>query len=383
MTHTPLPAPFTDTVHHLLGQYWPGASLTRVDLLKDWNRSIVARCWLDTSDPAIPESVVAKQVKAKGDRGHDDWASLQFLSSLTGRFAPRFLAGDTATSLFLTEDLGAAPTLESVLDGDDPRASHDALLALARQVGAMQAASVGQEGVYTRMRSALSPITEPVRYERAREFQQGWDIVSFALTLLDETAPIVVTTAQAEFESIVRALYDPGDLLTFTHGDIAPSNTIVEITDTGGGAGITENGQCWLIDFEYGGYRHAFYDTIFWRVLCPLPEDLADGMDANYRRALALGCPAVEDERRYREARSGSALYGAWRMLIWHLRAAMERDHPWVGGMMLRQALIFHLHNAAAVAAQDDQFVALGDLSHRVATHLEQRWSITAEPKSC
>ena len=48
---------------------------------------------------------------------------------------------------------------------------------------------------------------------------------------------------QEDLEQVARELADPGPFLAFTHGDMAPSNTL-----------FTREGPC-LLDFEYGGMR--------------------------------------------------------------------------------------------------------------------------------
>jgi hypothetical protein len=353
-------------VQRVVAARWPGATVVGVRPLKAWNRAVVTRCRLRGG--GAPASVVAKQFKAPGERAWDEWASLSFLTALgppAARLAPCFLAGDARSAVFLMEDLGEGQTLEDTLTAinrpDAPAAGRAALLDLAHTVGTLQAATVGRESDYTSMRQSLAPVTEPVRYERARELDRGWAVLEQALGLVGAGAARAAA-ARNEHASMVRTLAEPGDLLVFTHGDVAPSNAFLAA------------GACRLLDFEYGGYRHALYDTIFWRVLCPLPSGLADEMDAAYRRALATGCPSVEDDATYCAARSALALYGAWRTVIWHLHAALNRDVPWVGAMTLRAALVFHLGNAAAIAGRDRCYPALAALARDLARHLSGLW---------
>src|SRR5436190_1655680 len=68
---------------------------------------------------------------------------------------------------------------------------------------------------------------------------------------------------------------------TFTHGDPAPTNC------------LTRGGTAVLVDFEFGGFRHALYDLTAWYILCPLPEELVEEMSDGYRNELMRKCAAA------------------------------------------------------------------------------------------
>jgi hypothetical protein len=375
-----LPPAFAAAAQRLVSGRWPGAAITRIELLKEWNRATVARCSLaGVGGDGTPASVIAKQAKdadESNERTFDDWASLEFLSRLpslassahrpgSGSLAPAFLAGDRTNALFLMEDLGTGGTLEDVLAGDDPAAARAALLALAHTAGTLHASTAGHEAAYDRLRGALAPVAATSRDERAAEFDRGWETIQLAMDVASIPESLA-RAAREEHAAIVQALRAPDDLLTFTHGDVAPTNTY-------------RGHDGWrLIDFEYGAYRHAFYDTIFWRVLCPLPPGLAGAMDAAHRAAFSAGCPSIQDDTAYRHARSAFALYGAWRTAVWHLRRALQRDSPFYGELTMRAALVFQLRNAATVARRDAQFPALAGMAERASAHLRDRWGAAA-----
>ena len=73
----------------------------------------------------------------------------------------------------------------------------------------------------------------------------------------------------------VAAYDDPGPMLAFSHGDPAPSNTL-----------LRADGGVVLLDFEYAGARHRGYDLAAWHVLCPLEPALLDALHDGYGRAI-------------------------------------------------------------------------------------------------
>ncbi|MGH8978874.1 MAG: phosphotransferase [Acidimicrobiia bacterium] len=68
---------------------------------------------------------------------------------------------------------------------------------------------------------------------------------------------------------------DPGAMLAFSHGDPAPSNTL-----------LRADGEVVLVDFEYAGARHRGYDVAGWHVLCPLEPALLDALADGYGREI-------------------------------------------------------------------------------------------------
>ena len=73
----------------------------------------------------------------------------------------------------------------------------------------------------------------------------------------------------------IAAYDDPGPMLAFSHGDPAPSNTL-----------LRADGGVVLLDFEYAGARHRGYDLAAWHVLCPLEPALLDALHDGYGRAI-------------------------------------------------------------------------------------------------
>jgi tRNA A-37 threonylcarbamoyl transferase component Bud32 len=73
----------------------------------------------------------------------------------------------------------------------------------------------------------------------------------------------------------IAAYDDPGEMLAFSHGDPAPSNTL-----------LRADGAAVLVDFEYAGARHRGYHLAAWHVLCPLAPELLDALHDGYGREI-------------------------------------------------------------------------------------------------
>jgi thiamine kinase-like enzyme len=282
---------------------------------------------------------VVKQLKAGAAPGFTDWASLAFLSTLPGAtgVAPRFYGGDAAHRFFVMEDLGGSRSLQDVLMGNDRRPVDTALRRLSRQYARLHAATLGNKGQYHRILEALPESGHRGRHAEARRWLT-------ALARVHRWAQRTGCALPAGFDracgQLAAAYAEPGPWLAFTHGDPAPTNN--HVADDG----------VRLLDFEYGGFRHALYDLTAWYVLCPLPDALVRAMSRWYRRALATGCAAARNPQDYRRAWGAMAAYRALAILTWIPESALDADRPWVEGWSARAAVltaVSRLHEAAAL----------------------------------
>src|SRR5262249_8771066 len=135
-----------------------GVHLQGVSLLKDGARCVVMRAAIQ-GGPAGVNSVILKQVRSgKEPRGLIDGASLSFLTRTRGtqNVAPRCYGSPVEHGLFAMEDLGDAPTLDTLLRGADPGAARSALRALAAATGRMHAGTIGREEHFERCLDAWS-----------------------------------------------------------------------------------------------------------------------------------------------------------------------------------------------------------------------------------
>jgi hypothetical protein len=329
----------------------------------------------DTS--AAVASVVIKRFKAEPARGFDEWAALALLTEtrLEVLGAPRFLGGDMAARCFVMEDLGAAPSLEDLLNASDTGAREraaSALVEVARLTARLHVATRGRATEYDRRRDELAarPMTTAAAAASALR-GRGADLEAW-LRAVGETLPARLSDAT---ETLARFAAEPGEWTTLTHGDMAPSNTL-RATD----------GWC-LLDFEYAGVRPALYDALLWTLFCPFPADLIERADHAYREVLAAGLPAARDQRAYAAA---SARVAAWRvldLLHWQPPALLAADRPWAPGVGARGAVLWHLgrfHRLAEVScAQPDPAVSLLAAATRVLERaLLARWGAAPDAAS-
>ena len=82
-----------------------------------------------------------------------------------------------------------------------------------------------------------------------------------------------ISVAAPDLDWATAAFDAPGPMLAFSHGDLAPSNTMMRA-----------NGEVVLVDFEYAEARHRGYDLAGWHVLCPHGRPLLEALHEGYGR---------------------------------------------------------------------------------------------------
>jgi hypothetical protein len=127
---------------------------------------------------------------------------------------------------------------------------------------------------------------------------------------------------------------DPGEWLAFTHGDPAPSNTHVSAAPDADGHHVR------LVDFEYGGFRHALYDVTAWWLLCPLPQALEWEVRQAYWHVLAGALPAARDEGAFTREWALLAAYRGLATVSWLPLSVLREDHEAVPGWSARARLL-------------------------------------------
>jgi hypothetical protein len=332
-------------------------------LLKSRTRNDVWRVAVEGD--GAPASVVVKRFKTDRDRGLDEWASLAYLSErgLAPALAPRFLAGDREARAFVMEDLGPGQSLEQALLGEDAEATAEALALVAGQTGRLHAATLAAHRRYDEVRDGLAPRTTTVALAAAAFLREGRPVLDAWLDAAGVPAPPGLDTA---VDLVVGTVADPGPFTAFTHGDMAPGNTHLA------------TGRVALLDFEYGGVRHALYDALLWTLFCPFPPALIERAERAYRAALEPACAAARDGDRYARER---AIVAAWRtldMLHWFRPDVLVADRPWAPGLTLHPALLHHLARFETMAASVRPLGALVDALSRLRPVLERRWPAAA-----
>jgi len=353
----------------------PRATLHSPRLLRDRTRSVVARFAVSG---APVSSVIVKAAAADDAHFFTEWASLDLLTRLptaTG-VAPRFLGGDQHARLFAIEDLGGSRSLDDVLREPSRQEALAALAALGRATARLHGATLGpgapaHERAFDAVRAAL-PGGHPIG-TRA-EVAARWESDAPA-TLAAWRDALGVDAPPRNLDDALRvvasAYRDPGAWLAFTHGDPAPSNNHVGL-----------DGVVRLLDFEYGGFRHALYDVSAWQVLCPLPADALAALRDAYRGTLAAHAPALAHGAAFDAEWAAMVCWRAVAMLGWLGAAATARANaPWVDDWTRREAAIAACERMAAAvdAGGDPRLAPLGAAGAALARAMRARWPEYAE----
>ena len=283
------------------------------------------------------------------------------LQALEGLGVPRVLARLPGGGLLL-EDLGQVPTLDQVLAGTSRTRAAELLEQSASGLGALHAASRARLATFERLDRV-----------RARSFlEQADEFRSLHGAVVEFIARALIHPARGfdeAYQRIAERFGAPASLLAVTLGDLAPSNVMA-----------APQGPR-FIDLEHCGARHAFYDAMFWRCICPLPGAIADAMDRAYFNALSASGITLSQERFDAEMVALASHRMLW-MLSWNMLELFERDHPWAGELSsTRAALLRYLdeyvrfasarpHEPAIVSTLDDLRSALAERFHERAPEI-------------
>jgi hypothetical protein len=343
--------------------------LCEPDLLKDETRSLVIRCRVDGQAVRAPASIIIKYFRDDTTLGYSDWASLQFLTELptVHELTPRYLGGDVEGRLFLQEDLGEAKCLGDVLAEYDPKAAGAALRAVAQCMAHVQGACFGQEELFLMAREALPGAEAVGRHVEAERWLGHRDKMVRWLQATGCEAPDGLQHCLDEV-SCVYAEPDPA-LLTFSHGDPAPSNNH-----------IAED-RVRLLDFEYGTFRHVLYDLSAWSVLCPLPTAVLADMVQCFRGELGGTCPRMQDGNEFRQAWAALCIYRGFAMLTWISPDVLQQDRPWGdgGGWTCRRAVYAAMARVRDATASVARYRPVYETASRLVQALELRYGEFAD----
>ncbi len=225
-------------------------AITRAEHLAPW---FVQRCHLLVGADRRPSgSVIVKWLRSHSSGLRSDpsqvlteRAALEFVTGIGVDLGPRLLAGDHAAGVLVLEDLHPRVPLSDLLARDDRLASAG-LLAFARALGELHAATVGHEDIYYQRRGALGPVDPSI--ERERFLGRGWRETPASVSALLDVP--VSADAERELAAVLAVFSDPGPFLAFSNGDAGSNNFMFDGAD----------GR--LIDFEFAGYRHALSDAV-------------------------------------------------------------------------------------------------------------------------
>ena len=347
-----------------------GGSATLSDpvVLKEGRRCRVVRCRVAQAQGKIP-SVILKEMREESARGFSDWASLAFLSGLpeARNVAPRFYAGDVAGRFFLMEDLGEGTALHDFLAGADSTASRAALRALASQMGCLHAATLGKEEAFEKIRRGLPGAEEVGRHVEAAAWLGNRGKLLAWFEALGCAPPSGFDTC---LEHVAESYRQPGGYLAMTHGDPAPTNNH-----------FTPN-RAYLLDFEYGGFRHALYDITAWTILCPLPSVDAREMRQVFQRELAKACPEARDEERFGREWALVCAYRALALLTWMPPDIVGRNRPWADNWTMREAALVAMSRLEEIAGPVAPLEAAGKAAGALARAMRRQWPELGEAES-
>ncbi|MCP3059800.1 aminoglycoside phosphotransferase family protein [Myxococcus sp. K38C18041901] len=290
----------------------------RLELLHQGLRAQVLRCHLSDG-----KTVIVKASATLTPTARREGEALRFLTKGGASLAPALLARAKDRRLVVMEELAGEP-LAGLLAREQVAGARGPLVAIARALG-------GFHGEQAARVEALP------RALRGEYLQQAEDCVGLRERVGAVLERAGVTPARG-FDAAWRALTErmgaPGDFLTLTHGDLAPSNVL-----------LTERGPR-LLDFEFSGARSALYDVMFWEFVVPFPRVLAGAMTRAYRAALARWLPAARDEARFRRELATLKTHRFYWWLTFRLGEALVRDDAhWVPGWRLRSAYLFYLQS--------------------------------------
>jgi len=263
----------------------------------------------------------------------------------------------------LMEDLGAGPSLKTELAGADAEAAEAALLAHARTLGRLAAATRGRRSEYERLVRELDGpdvLLEPSPSENM--VADSWAVVRRELPGLGLSAPVA---AYADVDTLLDLWRRPPETLSFSPGDTCPDNHVLS------GDAVR------FFDVDFCSFHPTALDAAYYgRPHFPTCNYLGELPDAVAGRALAAFArhAPVDDA----DAHTASA---AWTMLNagWLLPTALDSDQR-LGPTSFRAMLLWRLRGTAERCRAAGVLRALGAMLGDLAGALAERWPEAGAP---
>jgi hypothetical protein len=294
----------------------------------------------------------------------------------TAVVAPRVLGFDDAAGVLVLTDLGAGPTLEAQLLGDDAEAATAGVMALAVAAGRLHAATSGAE-TEAAHRDRLAVLGTDAGRDRLGLWP-GVDRWSAVVAAAEDLGFPSARDAADDVADVHAALVGPGPFGALLHLDLGPHNVVL----VGGDRPVAA-----LVDFEGATYGHAGFDASFLRYPFPnysahygvLPPSLSDDAMSAYRAALADGMPAAADDTRFRTMLAfGAAAALAVRVQrLPTLAAAGQSAHD---SWRRRVQLVQQIGVFADVAEEAGVLPALRSWFLALAEAMRARWTDASQP---
>ncbi len=288
----------------------------------------------------------------------NEWAGAAVLGPLD--LGPKLYAADPERGLCIEEDLGDGETLADRLTADDAASAAAALMAYARSLADMHAAT---RGMGPRWRALLAehgaqgpggggPLQAPWRFAAPIYAQLTADL-GFAPP----------AGLEGDLAAIREAMDNPGDYLAFTPSDCCPDNHFLR------GERVV------FFDCEGAQMRHALLDASYFLAPFPtcwccaaLPGDLPERLIAAYREGFSGGAD-FDDQLTLALAAwlaSGLATGINW------LEA--ETDQPW-GLSTIRQRVLELIRRLLERPGLASLTPGLADFAAELDQRLRARWT--------
>jgi hypothetical protein len=341
-------APTREALEILLGE-----RVVEAVRLGPWS---VMRCQLADG----PRSVIVKWRRTgsmRTDQGRIavEHAALAFLTEVGFAKAPRLLASDLKAGLLVLEDLAPRRALDLQLREAGVDGAWEGLVAFVHTAGELAAHTAGRAPAFEALRVRDSVLPSP----------QTPSAVHASLATLRRLGALGLTAGikvEADLAAAFASMVEPGPFLAFSNGDCEANNV------------LTNGSDGWLIDFEDAQFRHALADAAAIHVPGPAWLTVAGAaerarLEAVYRRALATGVKAAEDDAAFGLGMAAACLTRACERLT-----RFERLETRPLDDASRVQMVSTLEAAAGVADSHRRLPHLAGWTRAAAAWLRRRW---------
>jgi hypothetical protein len=330
-------------------EWLAGASNPELRLLKRGLRAETHALDFDREGQPRQRTLV-KRWKDDSGWAQNEWSSYQLFAAQSLSLAPRLLALNRDARVLALERLDEGGDLLRVIAGGTGLDQ-----AIARLGDLMAELATG-----TTLGQALSPEADRRDPRNAEADALGESLGAILALGVAWGVP-----ADGRLERCARELverYRNPYRLAWTQGDPAPSNVLFA------------DGRAVLIDFEYGGFRHALHDLAQWQIRCPLPQDWYRALSDKVERAL-LERGTYPNAARFAEDLAMMQAYAAVHMLSFlPARAAYAADRSWVRDWTVRDALLCTTARGADAASAAPALEPLADWLRVLNAALQRAW---------
>lgn len=337
----------------------------------------VARLTVQRAPVSAPQTVILKRWRTEGEEGFspeysanhllNDWASMEFLSSLLGDMSPtpQIYAGDQVEGFFVTEDLADfCPLKEALWSGDSARATQ-VLTHYGEFLGRLHGETAGHFDDYLRIQRQFNP-----NYSLSTD-----NHLNFLQTSVKDLARWGIEIPPSALDDTYEAagkLSASGSFNTFTHGDPVFSNI------------IDWQGRWRFVDFEAARFRHALLEGLCPRMFFPtsglayvlsIPEDTWRLSETAYRAALSQYLPAASDDSIYGSDLTAACAFWVLSFCQRWLERAIVGNVPPEHLNRIRQCAVTRLEIFVSTSQEFQSLPNLRNVFERLAAKLRAQWS--------